>query len=65
MEIYASPVHVGGREMLHVILIDVTSRVEAETGRRRLAAILDQTPDIVGMFDLDGQLFYANKAGRA
>jgi len=64
VEVYASPVTVGGREMLHAIIIDVSSRVEAETGRRRLAAILDQTPDIVGMFDLDGQLFYANQAGR-
>jgi PAS domain S-box-containing protein len=65
MEVYANTVHDEGRELFHVILIDVTARVEAETGRRRLAAILDQTPDIVGMFDLQGQLFYANQASRA
>jgi len=65
MEVYASPIHADGRQLLHVILIDVSARVEAETGRRRLAAILDQTPDIVGMFDLEGQLFYANQASRA
>ncbi|MEO5818510.1 MAG: PAS domain S-box protein [Gemmatimonadaceae bacterium] len=65
MEVYASPIQVDGRPVLHVILIDVTARIEAETGRRRLAAILDQTPDIVGMFDLEGQLFYANQASRA
>ncbi len=64
MEVYASPLYADGRAVLHVILIDVTARIEAETGRRRLAAILDETPDIVGMFDLEGQLFYANQAGR-
>ncbi len=64
VEVYASPIMNGGRALLHAIIIDVTSRVEAEAGRRRLAAILDQTPDVVGMFGLDGQLFYANRAGR-
>ncbi len=64
VEVYASPVNADGPPVLHVILIDVTARVEAETGRRRLAAILDQTPDIVGMFGLDGQLFYVNQTSR-
>jgi PAS domain S-box-containing protein len=65
MEVYSSPLHADSRAVFHVILIDVTARIEAETGRRRLAAILDQTPDIVGMFDLEGQLFYGNQASRA
>jgi PAS domain-containing protein len=64
VEIYASPMSSGGRTLLHAIIIDVTARMEAEKGRRRLAAILDQTPDVVGMFDAEGQLFYANRAGR-
>ena len=64
VEIYASPVRSGDRTLLHAIIIDITARLEAEKGRRRLAAILDQTPDIVGMFDSDGRLFYANRAGR-
>ena len=64
VEIYASPVSSGGRTLLHAIIIDITARVEAEKGRRRLAAILDQTPDIVGMFDPEGQLFYTNRVGR-
>ena len=64
VEIYASPVRSGERTLLHAIIIDITARVEAEKGRRRLAAILDQTPDVVGMFDEEGQLFFANRAGR-
>lgn len=64
VEVYANVVPSRGRLLFHAIVIDVTARVEAERGRRRLAAILDQTPDIVGMFGLDGQLFYANRAGR-
>jgi two-component system sensor histidine kinase/response regulator len=64
VEIYASPVRSGERVLLHAIIIDITARLEAEKGRRRLAAVLDQTPDVVGMFDSDGQLFYANRAGR-
>ena len=64
VEIYASPLHSSGRLLLHAIVIDVTTRIEAEVGRRRLAAILDETPDIVGMFDLEGQLFYSNQTGR-
>ena len=64
VEIYATPITSGGRAVLHAIVIDITARLEAEAGRRRLAAVLDQTPDVVGMFGLDGQLFYANRAGR-
>lgn len=64
VEIYASPATSGGKTLLHAIIIDITARLEAERGRRRLAAILDQTPDVVGMFDAAGQLFYANRAGR-
>ena len=64
VEIYASPLRSNDRLLLHAIVIDVSSRIEAEVGRRRLAAILDETPDIVGMFDLEGQLFYTNQTGR-
>jgi PAS domain S-box-containing protein len=64
VEIYASPVRSGERTLLHAIITDITARLEAEKGRSRLAAILDETPDVVGMFGLDGQLFYANRAGR-
>lgn len=64
VEIYASPVRNGDRTLLHAIIIDITARLEAEKGRQRLADILDQTPDVVGMFDQQGQLFYANRAGR-
>jgi signal transduction histidine kinase len=64
VEICASSISSNDRTLLHSIVIDVSARIEAEVGRRRLAAILDETPDIVGMFDLEGQLFYTNQTGR-
>lgn len=33
--------------------------------RERLVAIMEATPDLVGMADTDGQLIYVNRAGRA
>ena len=64
VEVYANAVHVGGEEVLHSIVIDVTARIEAEEAQRRLGAALDETPDVVTMFDRDGRPFYANRAGR-
>ena len=64
VEVYASPVMMGRHFVLHAIIIDISARIEAEEGQQRLGAILDQTPDVVGMFDLEGQFFYANRAGR-
>jgi len=44
---------------------DITNRKRAEEERRRLAAILEATPDFVGFADAkDGHVLYINKAGR-
>jgi len=44
---------------------DITERKRAEEERRRLAAILEATPDFVGFADAkDGHVLYVNKAGR-
>jgi PAS domain S-box-containing protein len=64
VEISASVVSMNGELVLHAIVTDVTSRIEAEVGLRQLGAILDHSPDIVGMFDLEGQLFYMNRVAR-
>ena len=43
---------------------DITDRKQAEVANRSLAAILEATPDFVGICDLDGYAVYMNKAGR-
>jgi PAS domain S-box-containing protein len=43
---------------------DITDRKQAEVANRSLAAILEATPDFVGICDLDGHAVYMNKAGR-
>ncbi|WP_293125972.1 PAS domain S-box protein [Microcoleus sp. bin38.metabat.b11b12b14.051] len=43
---------------------DISDRKQAEVANRSLAAILEATPDFVGICDLDGHAVYMNKAGR-
>ncbi|MFS8117734.1 MAG: PAS domain S-box protein, partial [Microcoleus sp.] len=43
---------------------DITESKEAEVAKNNLVAILEATPDFVGICDLDGRAVYINKAGR-
>lgn len=43
---------------------DITTRVAAEQAHARLVSILEATPDLVAIFELDGCLRYLNRAGR-
>jgi len=43
---------------------DITESKQAEIANRSLAAILEATPDFVGICDLEGRAVYINKAGR-
>lgn len=43
---------------------DITARVHAEEAHARLVSILEATPDLVAIFELDGYLRYLNGAGR-
>ncbi len=45
--------------------IDLTERKRAEEERARLAAVLDATPDVVGIADPSGNVLYLNQAARA
>ena len=55
----------GGRPVnLIASLVDITERVAAEAERRRLANVLDATPDIVSVTRLDRQFLYINRAAR-
>ncbi|NQE36926.1 PAS domain-containing sensor histidine kinase [Microcoleus asticus] len=43
---------------------DITESKQAEIANSSLAAILEATPDFVGIWDLEGRAVYINKAGR-
>jgi diguanylate cyclase (GGDEF)-like protein/PAS domain S-box-containing protein len=51
----------------HVLAIspDITHRVKAEEENRRLASLLDASPDLICVTDPQGVLLYLNPAGRA
>jgi len=44
--------------------LDVTESKEVLERQQRLVSILDATPDLVGIAELDGTLLYANRAAR-
>jgi PAS domain S-box-containing protein len=46
------------------VIADVTQRKQAEETQRRLAEILEGTPDLVGIATADGHGIYLNPAGR-
>jgi PAS domain S-box-containing protein len=46
------------------VVVDLTERMLAEETRRRLAEILEATPDLVGVSTIDGACIYLNPAGR-
>jgi len=43
---------------------DIAGRIEAERTQRRLSAILEATPDLVAISDVQGRVQYMNGAGR-
>ncbi|MFB2935360.1 PAS domain S-box protein [Aerosakkonemataceae cyanobacterium BLCC-F154] len=46
------------------VVRDITQRKQAEQTQTRLTAILEATPDFVGIATAKGQVLYINKAGR-
>ena len=46
------------------VIMDVTEEKRAETERRRLAAAIEQTGELISITDLDGTVEYINKAFR-
>ena len=54
----------GGKTYLQGTVRDITARKQAEATRDRLIAILEATPDMVGIADPSGHCRYFNRAGR-
>ena len=46
------------------VLQDVTERKQAEDAQRKLAALVENSSDFIGLASLDGDVFYINEAGR-
>ncbi len=47
------------------ISTDITDRLEAEATQRKLAALIENSPDFIGLADLEGKAQYINPAGLA
>jgi len=55
----------GGKWLVAQIHVDITERKAAEAERARLAAIVETTPDFVGLADAkDSHIVYINRTGR-
>ncbi|MEZ5306853.1 MAG: response regulator [Pyrinomonadaceae bacterium] len=44
--------------------VDITEKLEFETARNRMLAILENSDDFISISDLQGQIVYLNRAGR-
>jgi PAS domain S-box-containing protein len=53
-----------GAILWHGLIVDITEQHKAEEELHRLTAILDVSPDLVGMSNVDLEPIYINRAGR-
>lgn len=65
-DVLVSPMRDPSGELTGFVAIssDVTQRKEAQDARDRLTAILEATPDYVGIANTLGEVMYVNRAGR-
>ena len=61
-----TPVRDAAGEITHFVAVktDVSERAQAEREQRRVLAMVEATPDLVGLADPDGGMIYLNEAGR-
>jgi PAS domain S-box-containing protein len=66
VEVYSSPIAIGGRQLLFSIIHDITERKRAEQSladsERRLADIIDFLPDPTWVVDIEGRVIAWNRA---
>ncbi len=64
VEVVATPFTWKGRPAVQVVARDISERKRQEEERDKLLAILDQSPDLIGLADTDGTVLYVNQTGR-
>jgi PAS domain S-box-containing protein len=64
VEAHGGTTNFEGRPAILGSLLDITERRRTEAERERLTAILDATPDFVGIADPEGRAVYINRGGR-
>lgn len=64
LEVTLQKVVLSGQVRVLACLRDITERKRFEIEQSRLLSILEATPDLVGMSDLQGRCLYLNQAGR-
>jgi len=62
-EVTAMPMLWDDRSVIQVVVRDISMRKQSEQEIARLAAILEQTSDLVGTADANGHVLYINQAG--
>jgi|GEM_PF-5710310 len=65
MEVQVAPMRDENGAITHLIVSgsDLTDRLEAESQAHRMAAIIESTPDFVGMMEPDGRFIYVSPGG--
>ena len=64
VDIMAKIINWDGEPAVQATIFDITERKTAEEGQARLISILEATPDLVGICDLQGRFTFINQAGR-
>ncbi|MBD2502435.1 PAS domain-containing sensor histidine kinase [Anabaena azotica] len=64
IEVTARSFNYNGKPHALAVIRNISERVQAEREQKKLLAILEATPDIVGIADASGKSCYTNKAGQ-
>ncbi len=62
VEVYSSPIEIGGQSLLHSIIHDVTERKRTEAERERLLLAIEQSGEMIVITDPQGIIEYVNPA---
>ena len=64
VEFVSNVYQAGDKQVIQCNVRDITERKSAETGTRKLLAIVETSPDFIGFSSLEGSIEYLNPEGR-